>query len=183
MGGVAGTAGAGAAGAIAAGSAFGPIGTAAALAGTALSAYSSYEQGQGTAAADQMKADELARKAQIGQAAAVEANANMTQRLNQSLGNIDAVRAAEHGSAASPTTAALRSTTAALANEDRIIKVGNILSQSEEDTASSDYEKQAGAFAMTQGDLSALAGAANTIGKTNFSGFGLGSPPYAGTPV
>jgi hypothetical protein len=144
----------------------------AAAIGLVASTASSVVQSQGVKAADDMQADELARKAAIGQTAATETNANLTMRLNQSLGNIDAVRAAEHADPASPVTAALRSTTTAIANEDRVIKVGNILSQSEEDTAASDYMRKSGSYALTQGWLSGLAGAATTLGKTNPSALG-----------
>lgn len=145
----------------------------AAAVGTGLSLVSGVMQGEGTKAADEMQSAELSEKAQLGQAAAVETNANSVEKLNSSLGNIDAVRAASGDSPSSPTGSELRSTTASYSNEQRAIKVGNILSQSEMDTAGANYMQQAGSFAMTQGVLGGMASAAGILAKTNPGTFGL----------
>lgn len=135
---------------------------------------SSVMSGEGTKAADVMQADELSQKAQVGQIAATETNSDLVAGLNRSLGNIDAVRAASGDNPSSPTGIALRDTTESIANQTKAIKVGNILEQSETDTAGANYLNQAGSFALQQGWLSGLASAAGTIAKTNPGTFGGG---------
>jgi hypothetical protein len=129
-------------------------------------------QGEGTQAADEYQASQLSEKAQLGQAAAVETNADMVARLNQSLGNIDAVRAASGDSPASPTGAALRDVTTGRLNQEKAIRVGNILTQSETDTAGANYLTQAGSFALMQGILGGAASGAAALAKTNPGTFG-----------
>jgi hypothetical protein len=144
-------------------------------AGLGLTALSSIVSASGTQASDQFQAEVLNQKAQVGQAAATEVNANYVQKLNMTLGNIDAVRAAGHNNPAGPEASVLRGTTEEYANESKSIAVGNILQQSQMDTASANYLNQAGSFAMLQGVLGAGGGAATTAGKTDFGSFGL--PP------
>jgi hypothetical protein len=155
------------------------------LASTGLGLVSSIMQGEGTQAADQYQAGILTEKAQIGQTQATEVNANSVMRLNQSLGNIDAVRAASGDNPTSPTAVALRGVTTANANQNRAIQVGNILTQSEMDTAGANYLRSAGSFAMTQGIIGGLAGAAKGLAGTNFGAFGLGGTTMgnAGNPA
>ena len=133
--------------------------------------------GEGTQAADQYQAGVLTEKAQLGQAQSVETSANSVMRLNASLGNIDAVRAASGDSPTSPTGVALRSVTTANANQGKAIQVGNILSQNEMDTAGADYLNSAGSFALTQSIIGGLAGGAGTLGQTKF---GAPAGPTAG---
>jgi hypothetical protein len=85
----------------------------------------------------------------------------------------------------SPTAAALRGTTETYGGQDKAIKVGNILQQSEMDTASANYLKSAGSFAMTQAILGGAGGAATTLGKTNWGSFGFGGTTMgnAGNPA
>jgi hypothetical protein len=153
------------------------------VASAGLGILSSVMGGEATQAADQYQAGVLTEKAQIGQAQAVEVNANATMRLNQSLGNIDAVRAASGDSPTSPTTAALRRVTTSNADQNKAIQIGNILSQSEMDVAGANYLKSAGSFALSQSVVAGLAGAAGTIGKTNFSSFGPGGTPASSNPT
>lgn len=139
----------------------------ASVASAGLGILSSIMGGEATNVADQYQAGILSEKAQIGQTQAVEVNANAVMRLNQSLGNIDAVRAASGDSPTSPTAAALRRVTTANADQNKAIQIGNILSQSEMDVAGANYLKSAGSFALSQGILGGVTGAAGTVGKTN----------------
>lgn len=148
---------------------------AAAVAAPALGLVSGIMSGAGTQAADQFQAAELSQKAQLGQAAAVEVNSDNVARLNQSLGNIDAVRAAAGDSMAAPTAAALRGVTTQRADEANAIQVGNILQQSQTDQAEASYLQSAGSFSLMQGILGGVAGAAGNIAKTTWSTFGLPS--------
>lgn len=150
-----------------------PIAAIASIGSAGLGAFSSIEKGTGQQAADQMQAAELQQRAQYAGIAATETSANMLDRLNVSLGNIDAVRAAMHDDPTSPTGAAIRARTEALGDEDRAIKVGNILAQGSMDTASANYLTQAGQFAYGQGLVGAGADILGAIGKTNPGSFGI----------
>lgn len=145
----------------------------AAVAGVGLSLASGIMGGEGQKAADQYQSAELSEQSQMGQAAASEENANMTQRLNQALGNIDAVRAASGDSMAAPTAQALRGVTTTNSNQQRVIQVGNILQQSAVDQAGANYMQSAGSFALEQGILGGVAGAAGMTAGTNWSKLGL----------
>src|SRR5882757_5820818 len=74
-----------------------------------LSAYSTILQSQGTAAADEFQASKLETAATYGELKAVQTGGQMTRSLNNTLGNIDAVRAAAHTDPTSPTGAKIRS--------------------------------------------------------------------------
>jgi hypothetical protein len=145
----------------------GAVAGGASIASAGLGLVSSIMQGEGTKAADQYQADVLSEKAQLGQVQATETSANVVMNLNHSLGNIDAVRAASGDNPTSPTAVALRSVTTSNADQSKAIKVGNILTQSEMDTAGAGYLNSAGSFAMSQSVIAGLAGTAGTIGKTN----------------
>lgn len=140
-----------------------------ALAGAGLNAAGDYEKGVGAKAADNMRAAQLEEQAQYGRMAADETNANLLDKLNLTLGNIDAVRAASHADPSSPTGAAIRDRTEMLGDQERQIRVGNINAQVSEDDASAAYLKQAGSFAMMQGELAAGGDIFGAVGKTRFS--------------
>jgi hypothetical protein len=153
------------------------IAAVAALVGTTATAYGAYKQGQGQQAADQFQANQLQTKAQYAAAAAAETNAAFTDKLATTLGNIDVVRAAGHTDPTSPTTMALRSRAAEVSNQERAIKVGNIIAQQSEDITDASWLKSAGNFALDMGYVTAGADVATGIGKTNPNLFGLpGSP-------
>src|SRR5882757_7475899 len=73
-----------------------------------LSAYSTILQSQGVAAADEFQASKLESAATYGELKAQQTGGQMTRSLNQTLGNIDAVRAAANTDPTSPTGAAMR---------------------------------------------------------------------------
>src|SRR5215471_6769241 len=148
----------------------GPSASVASIAAIGLSAQSKFTQSQGTQAADEAQAARLYRAAEYGRTAAVETSAQLTTNLNQTLGNIDAIRAAAHDDPTSPTGAAVRGFTESQGITKRNIDVENILAQSEQDQADAAYLRQAGAFALTQGKIGAFATVLGGIGKTNFSG-------------
>lgn len=155
------------------------VATVGAAASTAVSAYGAYQQGKGTAAADAYQQAELQRKAQYAGIAATETNATLTDRLATSLGNIDVVRAAAHTDPSSPTTLALRARDTEVSNQEKAIKVGNILAQQSEDLYSADYLGQAGQFAMQMGEVSAGADVLKAVGQMAQ----LGSPAPSTAPI
>src|SRR5262249_8861674 len=132
------------------------------------------EQAQGTQAGDEAQAARLDRAAEYGRTAAAETGAQLTTNLNQTLGNIDAIRAAAHNDPTSPTGVAVRGFAETQGITKRNIQVENILAQSEQDQADAAYVRQAGAFALTQGKIGALGTILGGVAKTNFSGFGFG---------
>lgn len=144
------------------------------LASVGLSAAGSYEKGVGQQAADNMRAAQLEEQAQYGRMAADETNANLLDKLNLTLGNIDAVRAASHTDPSSPTGAVIRDRTEMLGDQERQTRVGNINAQVSEDQASAAYMRSAGSFAMMQGEIGAGASLFGGLGKTNWSSFGVG---------
>jgi hypothetical protein len=77
----------------------------------------------------------------------------------------------------------LRGTTEEYADQSKAIAVGNILQQSQMDTASANYLNQAGSFAMLQGVLGAAGGAATTAASTKSGIFGLTNPSLSAVSV
>lgn len=136
----------------------------------------------GTAAADQYKAEQLDRAAQYGELKATQTNAQMTRNLVNTLGNIDAVRAAAHTDPTSPTGAAVRSYDEASLTERKNITVDNILAQSKMDESNAAYMRQASNTALLGGDISMagtlLKGASGAMGI-----FGGGGGAPGGTSI
>lgn len=148
-----------------------PVAAAASLAGVGLSAFSSYEKGVGEQSADEYKAQSLARAAEVGKVKAVQTSAQMTEKLNDTLGNIDAVRAAAHDDPTSPTGNAIRDLAEQRGIRAKTITVDNILEQVDQDTADAAYERSAGQYALLGGELSAGATVLGGLGKA-FAGGG-----------
>jgi hypothetical protein len=154
------------------GAAAAPIAAGGAIASMGLNAYGSYVRGKGTQAADEYKAASLERSAQYGKLAAAETGGQMTEHLDATLANIDAVRAAAHADPTSPTGAAVRDTEEYIGTRSRNIAVLNLQAQADQEVADADYLRKAGKFAMGMGELGAVASLAGGLSKTNFSGVG-----------
>ena len=73
------------------------------LAATGFTMLGQYTSSRAEAGAEKFKAEQLEQQAQYGDLKAQQTNAQMTQRLAVTLGHIDAVRAAAHTDATSPT--------------------------------------------------------------------------------
>lgn len=138
------------------------------LASAGLSAYSTVLQGQATQTADDYKAESLTRAANVGITKAAQTGAQLSERLNNTLGNIDAVRAASHDDPTSPTGAAIRDLAEYQGDRTKTISVDNILEQSTQDTSDAAYLESAGKYALLTSDISAAAGAAGTLGQSSF---------------
>ena len=113
-------------------------------------------QGIGTSNADQYQAKEMEQAAQYGDLKAVQTNAALTRNLNQTLGNIDAVRAAQRTDPTSPTGAAVRNTVEATATSDKNIQVDSIMAQAEQDQANAAYLRSASSMALLSGGIGAF---------------------------
>ena len=139
------------------------------LASIGLSAYSTLLQSQGTASADEFQAQKLETAATYGDLKAVQTGGQMSRQLNQTLGNIDAVRAAANADPNSPTGAAFRENQENIGTDQRITTVDSILQQSRQDRADAAYYKSAASDALFAGEIGAAAGIAKGIA-------GLGMP-------
>lgn len=139
------------------------------LAGAGLSAYSTILQSQGTASADEYQAEKLQTAATYGDLKAVQTSGQMTRNLNQTLGNIEAVRAAANTDPNSPTGAAVRDNQEAIGNQNREITVNSILQQSLQDRNDAAYYQSAASNALTAGKIGAIGGLASAIGKAGLA--------------
>ena len=146
----------------------------ASIASIGLSAFGSIAGGAGTKSADEMQAARLEQAAAYGKVQATQVAAHDTENLSIKLDNIDAVRAAQNNDPTSPTTAAIRSRTSYLSNENQQTQVGNIMAQVGTDQAGAAYLNQAGSYAMTMGEVGAGANLLKGVGATNWGSFGFG---------
>jgi len=158
------------------------VGSALSIAGVGLSAFGQVQQAKGTQAADEARAAQLTRAAERGRLAATQTSAQMTEDLNTTLGNIAAVRAASGADPTSPTTAAILDRQEYVGNRARDISVENLMAQAEENDASANYMRQAGAYALSQGKLGAFATLLKGVGQ-GVSGSGFGLPGGGGDPT
>jgi hypothetical protein len=128
------------------------------LASIGLSAYSTILQSQGVAAGDDFQAQKLDQAAKYGDLKAVQTGGQMTRQLNQTLGNIDAVRAAANADPNSPTGAAFRDNQKSIGTEQRGIAVSSIMAQANQDRNDAAYYRSAGKNALLAGYVGAAAG-------------------------
>ena len=133
------------------------------IASAGLSAYSTILQSQGTASADEYQAQKLETAATYGDLKAVQTGGQMSRQLNQTLGNIDAVRAAAGADPNSPTGAAISDDQEKIGTDQRITTVDSILQQSRQDRADASYYKSAASSALFAGEIGAAAGIAKGI--------------------
>jgi hypothetical protein len=144
------------------------------IAGAGLSAYGDVLKGQGVAAGENYKADMLEVNAQRGQVAAVETGADLSTKLTNTLGNIDAIQAASHADPTSPTAAAISDTTEQRGLAQKSIAVDQIMAQSQQEESDAAYLRSSSKYALLGGDLTAGADILGALGKAA-AGFG-GSP-------
>jgi hypothetical protein len=144
------------------------------LASIGLSAYATILQSQGVAAGDNYQAAKLDQAAQYGDLKAVQTGGQMTRQLNQTLGNIDAVRAAAGADPNSPTGAAFRDNQETIGATNRGIAVGSILAQANQDRNDAAYYRSAASDALFAGYIGAGAGIAKGLAGL---GSGSGSAP------
>lgn len=112
-------------------------------------------KGYGEQAADTYKSQLLEEQAQFGTTKATEVSGQLTQRLNQTLGNIDTIRAAAHTDPTSPTGAAVRGQAETVGDTQRSIEVGNIEMQSDLERQQAQWLQYAGSQAMLGAGLQA----------------------------
>jgi hypothetical protein len=130
-----------------------------------LSAYSDVEKGAATQASDEFQADKANEAAKFGRLQADLTDTTSRERLNTTLGNIDAIRAAAHVDPTSPTTSAVEAWQTQISERQRLAASGTQRAQAATDDASANYLRQAGQFAQTQGYLNAGIDVATGIAK------------------
>lgn len=135
------------------------------IAGAGLSAYSSILSGEGTAAGENYKAASLENAAARGRVAAVQTGASDTEKLVNTLGNIDAVRAAAHTDPTSPTGAAIRDWNETLGLTKKSIDVDNIMAQVDQEQSDAAFLRQSSKYALLGGELGAGASIFGALGK------------------
>jgi len=139
-------------------------------AGTGLQAY-------GTSSADSYEAKMEEQAAQYGTLKATQTNAQLTRNINQTLGNIDAVRAAARTDPTSPTGAAVRNTVESADVANKNIQVDSIMEQARMDEANASYLRQASSMALLSGAVGAVGDVFKGIsGIPNLGGGVPGSP-------
>jgi hypothetical protein len=133
------------------------------LASAGLSAYSTLLSAQGTASGDDFQAEKLDNAATYGDLKAVQTGGQMTRNLNNTLGNIQAVRAAANADPNSPTGAAILGNQEQIGTDQKNIAVDSILAQSNQDRADASYYQSAASIALLSGDISAGAGILKSV--------------------
>ncbi|MDI3563564.1 hypothetical protein [Bradyrhizobium sp. Arg816] len=118
---------------------------------------------EGTATADEYQAAKLENAAKYGELKAVQTGGQMARSLNNTLGNIEAVRAAAHADPNSPTGAAILDDQEGIGTEQRLTTVNSILAQANQDKSDAAYYKSAADHALFAGEISAAAGIAKGI--------------------
>jgi hypothetical protein len=150
-----------------------PAGAGFSIAGAGLGAYGDVLKGEGIQAGDEFKAATLENAAARGRVAATEVGADYTRKIATDLGNIDALRAANHTDPTSPTGAAIRDYHEQIGTTQKTIAVDNIIAQSQQEDAEAKYLREAGKTALLSGYIGAGADLLKGIGQ-GLSGLGGG---------
>lgn len=127
--------------------------------------------GSAKQAANDYQAARLEQAAQFGKTQAALTDATMRENLNNTIGTINAVRAAAGVDPSSPTTSAMVEMNSERSNRQRLAAVGSINSQVAEQEASAKYLREAGDFAVTQSYVKAGTDVFSAVAKSPF-GFG-----------
>lgn len=139
-----------------------------------LSAGSSIMQGLGQKSSLEMEADKAQRAAAFGRLQADLTDTSFRENLRNTLGNIDAIRAAGNVSPDSPTTAAVEDRARTLSERQRRASLLSIRSQVAENEAGAAYLREAGNYALLTSIVGAGAKVAKGIGQSNMFDLGGG---------
>lgn len=127
------------------------------LASAGLTAYGDLLKGQAVATADEYQAAKLDTAATYGELKAAQTGGQMSRSLNNTLGNIQAVRAAAKADPNSPTGAAITDDQEAIGTDQRTITVNSIMQQARQDRSDAAYYRDASSRAQTMSYVSAAA--------------------------
>lgn len=145
----------------------GPAASVLSIGSTALSAFSSYDSseqaGQQQAEMDNLKSQQLANAAEFSRAQARQTDAYMRANLMKSVGNIEAIRASAGTNPDSPTGNAIINRTQGQGDQERAIKVGDIMAQAGEDQTESGMYASAASQALSDGEQGGILGGLGKI--------------------
>jgi hypothetical protein len=142
------------------------------LASIGLDAYATMLKAQGQQTADEYQANRLDAAAKVGDAKASQTGASMSRNLVQTLGNIDAVRAAAHADPNSPTGAAFRDNEEQIGIQQMVTATGNIRTQAAQSRADAEYYRDKASDDMLLGGISAASGIVKGLSKLSIPGGG-----------
>jgi len=135
------------------------------LASIGLSAYGSILQGEGTAAADTMKASQLTTAAEFGKTQATLGDTVYREKLNQTLSHLDAMQASGNVDPTSPTSDSMKQYATMVSDRQRMAFDISEREQAAMDTASANYLTQSASFAQQMGVFNAVTGIVGGLGK------------------
>lgn len=151
------------------GAAAAPVAAVSSLASIGLSVFADVEKGKGQKAQADFQASQAEQAAKFGRLQADLTDTTMRERLNTTIGNIDAIRAAGNVDPSSPTTGAVEDWNRMLSDRQRTAAVVTARSQADADEAGARYLRQQGAYAQKMSYLSAGVTASSGLAK-GFSG-------------
>lgn len=126
---------------------------------------SAVQKGEGEKAAADYKASRAEEAAKFGRLQAELTDTTLTEQLNTTLSNIDAIRAGGNLGPGSPTGTALTEMNEKRSDRQRIAALVTARSQAASDEAGAAYLRKAGDFALSQSYLQAGAGVAGGLAK------------------
>lgn len=131
--------------------------------------------GIGARAGANSSADASYRAAQVGRARAQQIDLASRQELQQTLGNIMAIRASAGGDVNSPTSQALLDRQQQLGEQSRMAKVSSENIKADQLERQGKAQANAGNWALAGGIMKALPGFGSLFGSIDFSSFGQSS--------
>jgi hypothetical protein len=134
------------------------------LASAGFTAAGDLKQAEGQKAAYDYQSQVEARAANVSKVQGIQTLGQMTNQLNQVLGNIDTVRAAGHDDPTSPTGSSIRDTAEYLGNMNKTTAFDYYYNEEDIHKQNSQFLLAAGQYAMQAGQLGAAGAIAGGIG-------------------
>jgi hypothetical protein len=133
-----------------------PLAVGLSLASTGFAAAGQMAQGKGQQAAANYEAGRKDLAAKFARAQAAQVDAHLSEELNTTIANINAVRAAQGGSPLSPTTQALIDNESKMSDRERKLRVNNLKAEASEAEGAANYLRYSGKVAMGAARIGAL---------------------------
>lgn len=121
--------------------------------------------GQGQAASQEFMAERDKRSAELSRLKADQTDVFYRERLNDTIANIESIRAAANIDPTSPTSAAIIANEARISDRERQIKTASLRAQASEDDASALFRRRVGEDALLGSYLGAGATVAGGLGR------------------
>jgi hypothetical protein len=126
-----------------------PLAVGLSLASTGFAAAGQMAQGKGQQAAANYEAGRKDLAAKFARAQAAQVDAHLSEELNTTIANINAVRAAQGGSPLSPTTQALIDNESKMSDRERKLRVNNLKAEASEAEGAANYLRYSGKVAIS----------------------------------